>query len=126
MEKYFYKKTLIGIKITKFPEGSTPQTDPQGPLGVLTFKHPKESHFKAHVHKPIKRITHQLQECFIVKKGRIKIKLYGTDKKYFKTVVLKEGQLFLTINGGHEVTVLENCEVFEIKNGPYKPDKVFI
>ncbi|MCX6816706.1 MAG: hypothetical protein NTZ93_02495 [Candidatus Beckwithbacteria bacterium] len=126
MEKYYYKKTLIGIKITSLTKGSNPQTDTQGPVGVLTFKHPRGSRFPAHVHKPVKRITHQLQECFIVKKGRIKINLYGPDKKYFKTVDLKEGQLFLTVNGGHEITVLKDCEIFEIKNGPYKPDKVFI
>lgn len=126
MEKYYYKKTLIGIKIISFPKGSIPQTDPQGPLGVLTFKHPRGSHFPAHVHKPIKRITHRLQEGFIVKKGRIKINLYGPDKVFFKAVNLKAGELFLTVNGGHEVTVLKDCEIFEIKNGPYKPDKVFI
>lgn len=126
MEKFYYKKILIGIRISKFPKGSVPQTDPKEPVGILTFNHPKGSHFPAHYHKPVKRITPRLEESFIVRKGKIKINLYSPDKKYFKSIYLKSGQAFLTINGGHEITVLENCEMFEIKNGPYKNDKVFI
>jgi hypothetical protein len=126
MEKFYYKKTLIGIRVSQFSKGSVPQTDPQEPVGVLTFKHTKGSHFQAHYHKPAKRITFHLEECFVVKKGKIKIKLYGPDKIYFKSIYLKGGQAFLTISGGHEIMVLKNCEMFEIKNGPYKKDKVFI
>jgi hypothetical protein len=126
MEKFYYKKILIGIRISKFPQGSVPQTNPEEPVGILTFKHPRGSHFPAHLHQSVKRITPHLEECFILKKGKIKISLYGPDKKYFKTIYLKPGQVFLTINGGHEITVLENCEMFEIKNGPYKKDKIFI
>jgi hypothetical protein len=118
MEKYYYKKTLIGIKITKLPKGSVPQTDADEALGILTFKHPKGSRFEAHAHKPLKRITNYLEECFIMKKGKLKIKLYGPDNKYFKTFYLKSGEAFLAIRGGHEITVLDNCEMFEIKNGP--------
>jgi len=126
MEKFYYKKILIGIRISKFLRGSTPQTDLEEPVGILTFKHPKGSHFQPHIHKPVKRITPHLEECFIVRKGRIKINLYGPDKRYFKSIYLKAGQAFLTVKGGHEITVLEDCEMFEIKNGPYKNDKVFI
>lgn len=126
MEKFYYKKTLIGIRISKFPKGSIPQTDPKEPVGILTFRHTKGSHFQAHYHKAVKRTTPHLEECFVVKKGRIKINLYGPNKKYFKSIYLKAGQAYLTVNGGHEITVLENCEMFEIKNGPYKSDKVFI
>ena len=127
IQKISYKKTLIGIKIGgSFPKGSVPQTDPKEPVGILTFKHPKGSVFRAHYHKPVKRITSHLEECFIVKRGRIKVNLYSPDKIYFKSVYLKAGQAFLTIAGGHEITVLKNCEMFEIKNGPYKKDKVFI
>jgi hypothetical protein len=126
MEKYYYKKTLVGVRFSKFLKGSVPQTDAGEPVGILTFKHPQGSHFPAHIHKPVKRITSHLEECFIVKKGKLKIKLFGPDKKYFKTIFLKSGEAFLTINGGHEIKVLEDCEMFEIKNGPYKSDKIFI
>ncbi len=126
MEKFYYKKILIGIRISSFSKGSQPQTDPDQPVGILTFKHPKGSHFPPHIHQPLKRVTYQLQECFIIRKGKIKISLYGQDKKYFKSLYLKQGQAFLTISGGHEITVVEDCEIYEVKNGPYKQDKKFI
>lgn len=126
MKKYYYKKTLIGIRISKFLKGSVPQTDADEPVGILTFNHPKGSHFPAHTHQPIKRTTSHLEECFVIKKGKLKIRLYGPDKRYFKTIFLKSGEAFLTVGGGHEITVLENCEMFEVKNGPYKNDKAFI
>lgn len=126
MEKFYYKKTLMGIKINSFPKGSTPQTSPQEPVGILTFKHSKGAHFAAHKHQPKIRKTHQLQECFIVRKGKIAIRLYGQDNKFFKTITLGAGELYLTMSGGHEISVLEDCEVFEVKNGPYSQDKVFI
>lgn len=126
MEKYFYKKILIGIKIANFLKGSIPHTDPKGSLGVITIKLPRKAHIPAHVHKSIKRITHRFQECLVVRKGKIKINLFGPDKIFFTSLYLKEGQLFLIVNGGHEVQVVKDCEMFVIKNGPYKKDKVFI
>lgn len=126
IQKIFYKKKLIGIRITKFPKGSVPQTDTEEPVGILTFKHPKGAHFGAHYHKPVKRVTPHLEECFILRKGKIRIKLYTKDKGYIKSVYLKAGQAYLTINGGHEIDVMEDCEMYEVKNGPYKEDKVFI
>ena len=126
MTKYFYKHTLIGIKITGFPQGSVPQTDPKEAVGVLTFKHPRGAYFKAHVHRPKKRVTNQRQECFIVRKGRIKMNLYGPDKKKFRSITLKAGELFVAMRGGHDISVLEDCELFEVKNGPFQEDKIFI
>ena len=126
MEKYFYKKILIGIKITNFPKGSIPHTDPKESLGVITIKLSRKAHIPAHVHKSIKRVTYRFQECLVVRKGKIKINLFTPDKIFFTSLYLKEGQLFLVINGGHEVLVLKDCEMFVIKSGPYKEDKVFI
>lgn len=125
-QEIYYKKKLIGIRITKFPQGSIPQTDPLEPVGILTFNHPKGANFDPHYHKPVKRVTQHLEECFIIKNGKIKIKLYGPDKKYFKSIYLKTGQAYLTIAGGHEIDVLEDTEMYEVKNGPYRKDKVFI
>lgn len=126
MNKYYYKKTLIGIKINRIVSGSHPQTDPDEPVGILTFKHPKGTHFAAHRHTPKKRVTYQRQECFIVRSGKIAMRLFGPDNHYFKTITLKAGELFLAMAGGHDITVLEDCEVFEVKNGPYQDDKILI
>lgn len=126
MEKIFYKGILIGIRVSSFPNGSVPRTEPYEGLGLLTLKHPKTTYLKAHVHLPKKRITTRLQECFIVKKGKVRIDLYGLDKKFFKYIYLKAGEAFIALNGGHGFRFLEDSELWETKNGPFKEDKVFI
>lgn len=129
MEKYYYKNKLIGIKISKFPEGSVPHTDSkeaQESVGILTLKHKKGSYLKAHIHKNAYRVTDHLQEAFIVRKGKVRIDLYGPDQKFFKYIYLNEGELFLAIDGGHGFHVLKDCEIFEVKNGPFKEDKIWI
>ncbi len=126
MEKIFYKKKLIGIRLNVFPNGSVPHTDPNTFLGLLTLKHPKGKYLKAHIHLPKKRVTQRLQECFIVRKGKVRIDLFGDDKKFFKYIYLKKGQLFIALSGGHGFKVLEDCEIIELKNGPFIEDKVFI
>lgn len=126
MEKIFYKDILIGIKISTFPKGSVPCTGPEETLGLLTLKHPQGTYLKAHVHTPVKRISKRLQECFIVRRGKVRMDLYGPDKKFFKYIFLKEGQAFIALAGGHGFSFLVNSELWETKNGPFKEDKVFI
>lgn len=126
MEKIFYKKDLVAIKITKIPKGSTPLTDPVYPLQIVSLSHPKGKYLVAHTHSPKKRVTNFLQECLIVKKGKIKIELYSKDKTKFKKLFLKEGQMLLMVNGGLSITVIEDCEALEFKNGPFAEDKVLI
>lgn len=126
MNRYFYKNTLLGIKINKLLSGSRPQTKPEEAVGILTFKHRKGAHFAAHKHQPKTRVTHKLEECFIVKRGKIAMKLFGPDNRWFKTITVSAGELFLSMAGGHDITVLEDCELFEVKNGPYSQDKVTI
>ncbi|MEK7173216.1 MAG: hypothetical protein AAB740_04575 [Patescibacteria group bacterium] len=127
MEKFYYKKILVGFRVKTLPEGSVPLTDSKEPLQVLALCHKKNGHrVAAHFHTPSKRISNHLQECLIVKKGRIKISLYGPDHKYFKSIQLKKGELFILLCGGYGVDFLEDSEVFELKNGPFKNDKVII
>ena len=102
MEKYYYKNKLIGIKISKFCQGSIPHTgtkEAEESVGILTLKYPKGSYLKAHIHKDVKRINHHLQEAFIVRKGKVRIDLYGPDQKLFKYIYLSPGQLFLAVRG---------------------------
>ncbi len=126
MEKIFYKNTLIGIRLSVFPKGSIAHTDAKEALGLLTLVHPKGTSLRAHVHTPQKRITKTLQECFIVIRGKVRIDLYGPDKKFFKYIILQTGQAFLALAGGHGFHFLKDSALIELKNGPFKEDKVFI
>ena len=123
MEKFFYKGKLMGIRVRSFPEGLVALTDEKQPLQILTLKHKKEKEVWPHFHKPTRRKTEALQECVIVIEGKIKITLYGYDKKKFKEFYLKSGELFMLVDGGHSLKVIENAKIYEIKNGPYIDDR---
>ena len=126
MEKFFYKKKLVGVRIAVMSSGSTPATNEKEPLQLLTLKHPRGTYLKAHIHLPRKRVTSRLQECWVVRKGKVRLDLYGPDKRFFKYIFLKEGQAFILISGGIALHVLDDTEIFEVKNGPFKEDKVLI
>lgn len=126
MEKFFFQKTLVAVKFTKIHKGSNPLTDPDQPLQLVTLKHPQGSYLKAHMHTPKKRITLSLQECLIVKKGSIRLDLYSPTKILFKKTSLKEGQALILLNGGYGIHLVEDSELFEIKNGPFIVDKILI
>lgn len=126
MDKYYYKKALLGIRLKFFAQGSVPVTDAAQPLQVLSLKHKKGKYVKPHLHIPRQRKTGKLSECLIVRKGEIEIGLYGSDKKHFKDITLKAGELFILMNGGWAVRFLKDSEVFEIKNGPFLKDETEI
>lgn len=127
MEKIFYKKTLIAIRIKSFPAGSIPHTNPESSLGFLSLKHPKGAYLNAHIHKVKKRITKgRLQECFIIFKGKVAVDLFGPDKQLFKRIFLTPGQVLITTDGGHGFKILEDSLIFEVKHGPFIDDKEFL
>ncbi|MFH0852561.1 MAG: hypothetical protein V1845_03080 [bacterium] len=126
MEKIFYKKKLIGFRVKALPKGSIPLTDGKEPLQVVTLRHKNGAYLKAHMHKPRKRTTDCLQEFLMVKKGRIKLDLYGPDKKFLKFIYLSGGDFFVLMHGGYGIHVLEDAEMVETKNGPFIEDKILI
>lgn len=121
-----YKDKLVAIFLGKFPKGSIPQTGGQESLQLVTLKHPKGRYLLAHTHKPTPRKTTKMQECIVVKKGKIKVDLYGPDKKMFKKITMKVGDLLILLNGGYGIHILEDAEMIELKNGPFVEDKVLI
>ena len=124
MEEIFYQKTLVGIRVQCMQAGSLPLTNAKESLQLLTLKYKKNTHtIAAHGHAPKKRVTQCLQECLIVRKGKIKIDLYAPDKSYLKSFHLKAGELFILLQGGLAVHFLEDSEVFELKNGPFIKDE---
>lgn len=124
MDKFFYKGTLLGIRISNFSEGTNPITDEKQPLQLIAINQPKDIYVKPHIHRPTKRTTQFLQECLIVHKGNIKIELYGPTADIVEEVILKAGEAFITISGGHAIYFLDDAQVFEVKNGPFVEDKL--
>lgn len=127
MEKFVYKNILIGIRIKRLQKGSVPITDPKESVQLVGLKHPKGAYLKAHMHKLRRRVTARLQEGLFVRKGKIKIDLYAPETwKKFKSITLKAGEMFLLLNGGYGIHIVEDAELFEFKNGPFLEDKILI
>jgi hypothetical protein len=66
------------------------------------------------------------QEVILVRSGKIQVDLYGLHEKFVESVILKKGDIICLLSGGHGITMLEDSELLEIKQGPYtaRSDKV--
>lgn len=126
MENIFHKKELVAVYLKSMQDGSRPLSLPKEPLQVLAIKRKKGEVVASHTHLPRKRVTETLQECLLVRKGKVRVSLYGLDRKLFKIIVLKKGEVLILLKGGHALEFLENTEIIEVKNGPYREDRVSI
>lgn len=126
MDKIFHKGKLIGIKITRMAKLTKPLTDPKEPLQFLTLNHPKGARLKPHYHDSNRLINKQVQECLFLRRGKVRLDIYGPRPvyKYIKYVYLNPGDAFIILNGGYGITMLKDSELFEVKNGPFNNDTV--
>jgi len=87
------------------------------------MKHPTDKIIDPHVHNPVKREVHYTQEVLIIREGKLRVDFYDEKQTYIESRVLGSGDVILLIKGGHGFKVLENVEMFEVKQGPYAGDK---
>lgn len=83
------------------------------------MKHPINKEIPPHIHNPVKREVHFTKEVLLIKKGKLRVDFYDDFKNYLESRVLKTGDIILLSTGGHGFTVLEDLEMFEVKQGPY-------
>jgi hypothetical protein len=76
-----------------------------------------------HFHREVQRDIRRTQEVLFVRKGRLKVIFYGTDRRTLDTRILDAGDVILLAEGGHGFEMLEDCEIFEVKQGPYLGDE---
>jgi len=98
-------------------------TDDSYALQLAFMNHPKGTKIQSHYHNNIERCIPKTQEVLIIKKGEVKVNLYDDDQTLFKTKILKQGDIIMFCSGGHGFEILEDVEMFEVKNGPYLGDK---
>jgi len=86
-------------------------------LGI--HKRKKGEIVKAHDHIPFDILKNlPVQEVIFVKSGKMSIGLYH-NKKPYKEVVVSSNEIIL-LNTGHNVRFLEDTEMVEVKQGPYR------
>jgi hypothetical protein len=106
-------RSTLKVKSTKFfsPEKSSFQ------FGLLAHKKGFEE--PAHYHRPFKRTISDLQQMFVVQKGKVCVDLYSDSKKLIRKVILKKGDSIILIHGIHAIKVLEDMQCVSVKQGPF-------
>ena len=75
-----------------------------------------------HVHQPALRSVWLTQEVLFMRSGRVRADFYSDDRSYLESRVLEAGDVLLLASGGHGFHILEECEIIEVKQGPYAGD----
>lgn len=72
-----------------------------------------------HLHNPIPREVTYTNEVLIIRTGKVRVNFYDDEKTYLCSRILHAGDIILLIRGGHGFEMLEDTEMFEVKQGPY-------
>ncbi len=105
------------VSTTKFfsPAGSSFQ------FGLLA--HGKGFEEAAHTHKPVARTIKDLQQMFVVQRGKVEVRFYRDNGERLDQVILNQGDAILLVHGGHSVHVLEDMQCVSVKQGPFLGDE---
>jgi len=87
------------------------------------MQHPAGKQIQPHTHNPVTREVHFTQEVLFIKRGKVRVDFYSSEQNYLESRVLESGDVILLIQGGHGFEVLEDLEMFEVKQGPYVGDQ---
>lgn len=109
---------------------------------VTRFFSPPESSFQfgllaheagfseaAHYHHPFTRSINDLQQMFVMQRGRVVIELYTDEGTKFREIELGPGDAIVLMHGVHGLRVLEDFQAISVKQGPFlgtEKDKIFV
>jgi hypothetical protein len=76
-----------------------------------------------HVHNAVVREVEYTKEVLFIRSGRLRIDFYDDAQAYLESRILVAGDVVLLARGGHGFEMLEDCEIIEVKQGPYAGEK---
>lgn len=82
-----------------------------------------------HYHRPFSRTIDDLQQMFVVQRGRVEVVLYDDDGALLRSLILGPGDAIVLIHGVHAINVLEDMQCISVKQGPFlgpEYDKVLV
>jgi hypothetical protein len=103
-------------------------TPPNFSQQVAFMQHPQGHKIAAHVHNLLIRQVLYTQEVLILRRGKVKIDLFSSEKRFICSTTLTTGDLILLCGGGHSIEMIEESAMIEVKQGPYagEGDKEYI
>ena len=127
------EKEVLLHKIHRFSEikdGRSDLVKPEEFIQVSALKMPEGKTFAPHKHNVDNKETTITQESWVILKGKVKAIFYDLDNTIIAEEILEQGDLSITLRGGHTYLILEDdTMVYEFKTGPYfgqERDKTFI
>ena len=125
IEKITYENSCLAIIVrSSFADSGINFFTPNEYSQQLAFmSHPEGKVIQPHVHRKVHREVYYTQETLFIRKGKLQVDFYSDEQKYLERRVLNSGDVILLIKGGHGFKVLEDLEMFEVKQGPYAGDE---
>ena len=72
-----------------------------------------------HYHKPFPREVTDLQQMFVMQRGRVVVELYSDGGELLREIDLRAGDAIVLIHGVHALRVLEDFQAVSVKQGPF-------
>jgi hypothetical protein len=122
------KPRAIVIRGTHKIENVNFPTPTEFPLQLGLMLRPAGYEVKAHIHNQILRSIEGTQEFLLIRKGECTVSLYDETNINDIKISLVANDAILLAYGGHSIFMNSECEILEIKQGPYdqENDKSFI
>ena len=121
IKQIFNKEELLGIIVTHDfqKDGIEFFTENDLSQQLAFMSHQKGHEIIPHYHNPVPRIIHYTQETLFIRKGKLRVDFYDNEQIYLESHILEAGDVVLLVSGGHGFEVIENLEMFEVKQGPF-------
>tara|TARA_B100001250_G_C19783934_1_gene783196 strand:- start:1507 stop:1920 length:414 start_codon:yes stop_codon:yes gene_type:complete len=123
----YKKKTLAQIIRGNYTrkKGVNFFTDKKLPQQVAYINHKKNYIIQPHLHQRRLKKINDTTEVLIILKGVLKIDFYNDKEEFLLSKLARKNDIIILISGGHGFKTLKNCQMIEIKQGPYsiKKDK---
>jgi len=125
IEKFIHNNDTFAIIVRKdFNNPGINFFTPNDYSQQLAFmSHSAGKEIQPHIHKKVQREVHFTQETLFIRKGKLQVDFYDDEKEFLESRILQSGDVILLIKGGHGFKVLEDLEMFEVKQGPYAGDE---
>jgi hypothetical protein len=89
-------------------------------IGLMT--RPAGYRVPAHRHNLVERTIHSTQEVLFLRSGTCKVSLFNVENEISDVIRLTAGDVILLAHGGHEIAMESECQILEVKQGPYAGD----
>jgi len=107
------------IRVRGRPTHTTFYTDDDASMQVGHIVYAAGQEIQRHLHLPIERHLRGTGEVLIVQHGRCEVDVYADDRRLIRTCPLEQGDVVISLAGGHGFRLLEDTVLLEVKQGPY-------